>query len=356
MDKSKKNEKLKEYIRELSQQNTMSRDYCQNMLEKFESVYDDNFRHFYSDISSILLKSDICLQMASIENKKIDEKNNKEIISIDQLAENMRIFYEYAKENETEKINQIEKLNDHITMDIARINYWKKLNSTYIDLYKRSYAQIKTMESKLNISNSKLEKTAKKMNLANSKITTATKEATNVKKDLVSIMGIFLGIFLFFQLNFSQIKDLLEYDPFSRMIYLIMFNVIFLVGLYLIFVIIDFLIHREPRLLKLIINTEKKRPNMLGWVCIILYIGILGTCSSFLYSGNSRKTISKIENTIEESNESLNKKIVNEINEKNAEINDLKKKIIKLENEIQEIDGNNKKLDKEIKNTKIEKK
>ena len=180
-----------------------------------------------------------------------------------------------------------------------------------------------------------------------------TNETKEVKKDLVSIMGIFLGIFLFFQLNFSQIKDLLEYDPFSRMIYLIMFNVIFLVGLYLIFVIIDFLIHREPRLLKLIINTEKKRPNMLGWVCIILYIVILGTCGKFLYSSNSRKTISKIENSIEKTNITLDKKIVSEINKKNDEIKDLKETIKNLENKIKEIDKYNKILNKEIEDTKI---
>ena len=171
------------------------------------------------------------------------------------------------------------------------------------------------------------------------------KESKEVKKDLVSIMGIFLGIFLFFQLNFSQIKDLLEYDPFSRMIYLIIFNIVFLVGLYLIFVIIDFLIHREPRLLKLFIDTEKKLPNKLGGLCIVFYIGILVTCGWFLHSADSRKTISKIENRIEESNENFNKKITDEINKKNTEINDLKETVTKLENQIKEINENNKKIE-----------
>lgn len=317
-----KREKLKNCIKTLSKE--MSKENYQELFSDFKKIYDDGFRHFYSDISILLLNSDISYSLEPLKNDtRKDNFNNG--INLDLLAENMRNFYEYAEEKDFVHLDQLNKLNDHITMDIARINYWKKLNDSYSLSFKGLSDQLSTSKDLLENTNN---------------------ESKEVKKDLVSIMGIFLGIFLFFQLNFSQIKDLLEYDPFSRIIYLIIFNIVFLVGLYLIFVIIDFLIHREPRLLKLFIDTEKKLPNKLGGLCIVFYIGILGTCGWFLYSDDSRKTISKIENSIEETNESLN----HEIKKKNVEINILKEKITELENQIKEINKNNTKLEE---NTKI---
>ncbi|BEO98193.1 hypothetical protein FNCP11_05090 [Fusobacterium nucleatum] len=340
--------KFKGYIEELSKLSSLSNEQTNEYLNLFEELYKEQFRHFYSDILIVLLKLD-------------KGTSDQTTLVLEQLPANLQLLYKEAIKKEKKCSKQLVKLYDHCVMDCSRIKYWKEQDKSYQDFCNNTSVQVSEKFSLLEKIKNDFNNNIQEMKEYNTNfqkdkeiLTNETdeikKETKEVKKDLVSIMGIFLGIFLFFQLNFSQIKDLLEYDPFSRMIYLIMFNVIFLVGLYLIFVIIDFLIHREPRLLKLIINTEKKKPNMLGWVCIILYIGILGTCGKFLYSGNSRKTISKIENSIEESNESLNKKIVNEIKKKNVEINILKEKITELENQIKEINKNDTKLEK---NTKI---
>ena len=317
--------KFKGYIEELSKLSSLSNEQTNEYLNLFEELYKGQFRHFYSDILIVLLKLD-------------KGTSDQTTLVLEQLPANLQLLYKEAIKKEKKCSKQLVKLYDHCVMDCSRIKYWKEQDKSYQDFCNNTSVQVSEKFSLLEKIKNDFNNNIQEMKEYNTNFQKdkeiLTNETDEIKKETKEV----------------KIKDLLEYDPFSRMIYLIMFNVIFLVGLYLIFVIIDFLIHREPRLLKLIINTEKKKPNMLGWVCIILYIGILGTCGKFLYSGNSRKTISKIENSIEESNESLNKKIVNEIKKKNVEINILKEKIIELENQIKEINKNDTKLEK---NTKI---
>jgi len=335
--------KFKGYIEELSKLSSLSNEQTNEYLNLFEELYKEQFRHFYSDILIVLLKLD-------------KGTSDQTTLVLEQLPANLQLLYKEAIKKEKKCSKQLVKLYDHCVMDCSRIKYWKEQDKSYQDFCNNTNVQVSEKFSLLEKIKNDFNNNIQEMKEYNTNfqkdkemLTNETdeikKESKEVKKDLVSIMGIFLGIFLFFQLNFSQIKDLLEYDPFSRMIYLIIFNIVFLVGLYLIFVIIDFLIHREPRLLKLFIDTEKKLPNKLGGLCIVFYIGILVTCGWFLHSADSRKTISKIENRIEESNENFNKKITDEINKKNTEINDLKETVTKLENQIKEINENNKKIE-----------
>ena len=335
--------KFKGYIEELSKLSSLSNEQTNEYLNLFEELYKEQFRHFYSDILIVLLKLD-------------KGTSDQTTLVLEQLPANLQLLYKEAIKKEKKCSKQLVKLYDHCVMDCSRIKYWKEQDKSYQDFCNNTNVQVSEKFSLLEKIKNDFNNNIQEMKEYNTNfqkdkemLTNETdeikKESKEVKKDLVSIMGIFLGIFLFFQLNFSQIKDLLEYDPFSRMIYLIIFNIIFLVGMYLIFVIIDFLIHREPRLLKLFIDTEKKLPNKLGGLCIVFYIGILVTCGWFLHSADSRKTISKIENRIEESNENFNKKITDEINKKNTEINDLKETVTKLENQIKEINENNKKIE-----------
>ena len=336
--------KFKGYIEELANLPSLSDEKVEEFLNLFEELYKNRFRHFYSDILITLLKID-------------QGTSDQTTVVLERLPANLQLLYKEAIKKEKKCSKQLVKLYDHCVMDCSRIKYWKEQDISYQNFCANTNVQVAEKISLLEKIKNNFNEDIQEMKEYNKNfqkdkeiLMTETneikKESKEVKKDLVSIMGMFLGIFLFFQLNFSQIKDLLEYDPFSRMIYLIIFNIIFLVGMYLIFVIIDFLIHREPRLLKLFIDTEKKLPNKLGGLCIVFYIGILGTCGWFLYSADSRKTISKIENSIKETNESLN----HEIKKKNVEINILKEKITELENQIKEINKNRTKSEV---NTKI---
>lgn len=302
-------------------------------INEFKKIYTESFRHMYSELLTFMLG--------------LDREGKTEL-----LISNLKEIYDYA--NKKGKISEdllggLRKLYDHLNMDFKRLSYMASVIDSNLELDIR----IQKVSDNFNKKISVLEEEKNKLESNVMLLENIVSDAKEVKKDLVSIMGIFLGIFLFFQLNFSQLKDLLEYDPFSRIMYLIIFNIIFLIGLYLIFVIIDFLIHRELRLLKLFIDIEKKFLNNLGILCMISYIGILCICGYLLHSDNSRKTISKIENNIEEVNETLDKKIVNEINKKNEEIKDLKETIKNLENKIKELDEHNKKINKEIEDRKI---
>ena len=179
------------------------------------------------------------------------------------------------------------------------------------------------------------------MNSARSKINIASRESQNTKKDLVSIMAIFMAVFSFIQWNFSQFKDLLEYDPFNRLVYILSVDGILILSLYCIFAMVDFIIHKDPRMIKPFLNISTKKPTCFGIITLGISILILMGCLYSLKSDTSRKTISKIENSIEETNENLN----HEIKKKNVEINILKEKITELENQIKEINKNDIKLE-----------
>lgn len=55
MDNTEKRGYLKTIIIELSKQINMPTGYCKATLKKLEKVYSDDFRHAYSDITSLLL-------------------------------------------------------------------------------------------------------------------------------------------------------------------------------------------------------------------------------------------------------------------------------------------------------------
>jgi|GEM_PF-2899268 len=332
MDNTTKRINLKNIIVELSKQIDMSEDYCEATLERLKEIYSDEFRHTYSDITSLLLD--------------MNSKNNSEndsMISIDRLGENMRTLNEFSnQDSEFPYLAELTKLNDHITMDLSRIKVWNKL----IAENKLTYENMRETNQKMNELNIKMEKTTKDMNSARSKINIASRESQNTKKDLVSIMAIFMAVFSFIQWNFSQFKDLLEYDPFNRLVYILSVDGILILSLYCIFAMVDFIIHKDPRMIKPFLNISTKKPTCFGIITLGISILILMGCLYSLKSDTSRKTISKIENSIEETNENLN----HEIKKKNVEINILKEKITELENQIKEINKNDIKLEE---NTKI---
>lgn len=308
MDNEQKREDIKSILIDVAKTKEMSEEYCKGILNKLDAVYDNNFRHFYSDITTLLLSI------------------NKNGISIDLLGENIRIICEFATENKFKYIDKLSKLTDHIMMDLARIREWDNLVNQYQDAYKN----IKDANSKLE----KLEST----------IVEANKEAVNIKKDLISIMGIFMGVFSFIQWNFSQYKDLLEYDPFNRVLYIAILNSLLIISLYIVFAIIDFIVHRNPRMTRPFFNPENKSPTKFFWSSGLVYLIFLFIAAYNLHSDTGRKTISKLENKIEnlrtdnsKTNQELNNLLIRKISELNKVINDKNQKIIELENKIENI-------------------
>lgn len=300
MDKEQKRKQIITILFQLAEKTNMSEDYCEELLKQFEEIYSNSFRHFYSDIT---------IRLLSI--------NTNKSFSIDLLSENLTIFCEFAESKSFKYQNNLVKLIDHVTMDVARTKEWDGL----VKQYQSTYRDLQQAKNKIDI---------------------ATKESVNVKKDLISIMGIFMGVFSFIQWNFSQYRDLLEYDPFNRVVYIAAIGSLLIISLYFVFAMIDFIVHKEPRMLKPFFNIATKRPSGFGIFSSLLYLFFLTISICILRSDSSRKTISKIENKIEdiqiENKNKINttvRKLQLEVGEKNIEyerkIAELNKRIEILE-------------------------
>lgn len=328
------------YIQELAELPSLSDENIKKYLDLFEDLYKNEFRHFYSDILAVLLKLD-------------QGTSDKTTLVLEQLPANLQELYLNAVKQQKECSKQLIKLYDHCVMDCARISYWKEQDTTYQNFCSNTQVEI-TEYSKLlkdlknNFKNdiqemkkeSDMFKTEK--NEINSKIEKANEEATTVKKDLVSIMGIFMGVFSFIQWNFSQYRDLLEYDPFNRVLYILAIDSVLILSLYCIFSMIDFIVHKEPRMAKPFLNLDTKKPTIFGIVFAFIYLSFLFLCVWFLNSDSTRKTISKIENKIEniqiESKKQIDRNIDNlelEIEKTNQEY---KMKLEKINKKIKELE------------------
>lgn len=299
------------------------KDYYVNELKK---IYTKNFRHMYSELLTFMLG--------------LDREGKTEL-----LISNVREIYDYA--NKKDKISKellggLRKLYDHLNMDFKRLSYMASVVDNNLELDIRIQKVSDNLNKKISILEEEKNKLEKNVMLLEDVVS----DAKEVKKDLVSIMAIFMAVFSFIQWNFSQFKDLLEYDPFNRLVYVLSVDGILIFSLYCIFAMVDFIIHKDPRMIKPFFNISTKKPTWFGIIMLGVSIFILKGCLYSLKSDTSRKTISKIENSIEESNENFNKKITDEINKKNAEINDLKETVTKLENQIKEINEDNKKIEK----------
>ena len=295
-------------------------------IRELKKIYTKDFRHMYSELLTFMLG--------------LDREGKTEL-----LISNVREIYDYAGKKDgisEELLGGLRKLYDHLNMDFKRLSYMASVVDSNLELDIR----IQKVSDNLNKKISLLEEEKNKLENNVMLLEGIVSDAKEVKKDLVSIMAIFMAVFSFIQWNFSQFKDLLEYDPFNRLVYVLSVDGILIFSLYCIFAIVDFIIHKDPRMIKPFFNISTKKPTYFGIITLGISILILMGCLYSLKSDTSRKTISKIENSIEETNESLN----HEIKKKNVEINILKEKIKELENQIKEINKNDIKLEE---NTKI---
>lgn len=305
---------------------TTKKDYYINELK---NIYTKSFRHMYSELLTFMLG--------------LDREGKTEL-----LISNLKEIYDYA--NKKGKISEyllggLRKLYDHLNMDFKRLSYMASVIDSNLELDIR----IQKVSDNFNKKISDLEEEKNKLENNVMLLENIVSDAKEVKKDLVSIMAIFMAIFSFIQWNFSQFKDLLEYDPFNRLVYVLSVDGVLILSLYCIFAMVDFIIHKDPRMIKPFLNISTKKPTWFGIISLGISILILMGCLFSLKSDTSRKTISVLKNHIEETNRVINEKLKKEINNKDEEINILKEKIIELENQIKEIDKNSTKPKEDFK-------
>ncbi|WP_425446665.1 hypothetical protein [Dethiothermospora halolimnae] len=156
---------------------------------ELESIYydldnPDEFRHFYSDIFAVISQID-----------KEPQLGNTEILS--QNMDIIRRGYKPQNKDENKGIlidvsKQINKLYDHINLDIARLNYFKTIES-------RTQSDLQKVNGTLN----KVETSVKEME-------DNIKKADDMEKQYITILGIFAAIVLAFTGGIAFSTSVLE--------------------------------------------------------------------------------------------------------------------------------------------------
>ena len=187
-EEQEKRELFKKLLIELSksQEYLMEKKDRAEVYRKLEKIYyscdKDNFRHFYSDIFSILTLID----------------SDSSIGSLDILAQNIQAIRDgYMPVNEDEKHKNIDihkeitKLYDHTNLDIARINYTKSITNT-TDSKLREFQYI-TAELKQKIKDEEAILEQIKKDTENSE-----KKQQEMQKQYITILGIFASTVIAF--------------------------------------------------------------------------------------------------------------------------------------------------------------
>lgn len=134
----------------------------------------DTFRHYYSDIFGWI---------SQIDNDYSEDSGDLEI-----LSQNISIIkkeYEKCAFNRKRNVQKsIDKLYDHINLDIARINYIKTMQSNSEDEMENISQQLTLLNQQMREEVDKAEDVSKKVN--------------NAYSEFVSILGIFSAIVLVF--------------------------------------------------------------------------------------------------------------------------------------------------------------
>ena len=174
----KRSKTLAKLIEELAQDNEQNvlktkaskNDYYMKLDGIYRNLSDGTeFRHSYSDIFIIL---------SSIDNKEDGG-------SIDIVAENIYGLYQYAiTKTNTVLSKKIQKLYDHVNLDVARINYVKAIDKRYMVSGKKINVSLKDTEAKLNSTKEELDEYVEKVD--------------NAQKESITILGIFSAVILAF--------------------------------------------------------------------------------------------------------------------------------------------------------------
>lgn len=121
------------------------------------------------------------------------------------LISNVREIYDYAGKKDgisEELLGGLRKLYDHLNMDFKRLSYMASVVDSNLELDIR----IQKVSDNLNKKISLLEEEKNKLENNVMLLEDIVSDAKEVKKDLVSIMAIFMAVFLLFNGIFPNLK------------------------------------------------------------------------------------------------------------------------------------------------------
>lgn len=180
-EKTKRQNELKKYIYELSESLLANDNEKREMALKLVQLYRDRFRHSYSEFFPIILD--------------ISRTDNN--YSIDYLSENLetlRAFVEadyIAGRKEYSIIySRLEKLCDHLNLEIGRWSYYSQNEHRIEDISLRTNSlneEMRNAKEALNAANNELSN-------AKDQLEDASEQASSMQTEVIAVLSIFAGI------------------------------------------------------------------------------------------------------------------------------------------------------------------
>ena len=183
---NEKRQEFTELLFDLSKQDVILKDGAQlrNFYDRFEELYKNDaidhsgFRHYYSDIFSVLTS--------------IQDNNFEDQCTIDELGQKLQILKEkyIPSDNMNDISDSLNKLYDHASLDIARL--------TYINGCMAKKNEIADAQSKIADAQSKINSLVSALAKANKDLSDTQTTLKNAQREYIAILGIFSAFVLSF--------------------------------------------------------------------------------------------------------------------------------------------------------------
>ncbi len=255
----------------------------------------NKFKHYYSDIFSVLTE----IHQNSAQNGNINVLGQ----NVENLKRNYRAKTPDTNGNLIDVSDQIRKLYDHLSLDIARINYSDKgddnlsqetkLHSIESKITELSRA-VQSTKSQSDEINEKLDITQKAVQSTKSQSDEVNEKLDNAQKEYIAILGIFSAVVLAFTAGIAFSSSVLQ-NMHSSSIYriLIVSLTVGLVTVNIIYLLFDFIVTMTRS------RHTKEKPKKWTWLIINGIILLLMFCVTVAWLfGVSEKRMQYVENTV----------------------------------------------------------
>lgn len=228
-----------------------SEEECKSFYSRFEDLYyesdDIYFRHFYSDIFLVLTQ-------LQTENEAQSDNN---VGSTQTLADNLALLTDNCENLHTDEngINiepYLKKLNDHVSLEMARFNYFEQ--------------KYNNMEVSSNVKelNSRIDEMKQNSNEYSSQINRLKQKLNSAQQEYVAILGVFAAIILAFVGGITFSTSVLQnFDSVSIYRLLLTIDLLGLILINTINLLLKFICH--------ILDKDKKVFFPIKWINIICF-------------------------------------------------------------------------------------
>lgn len=258
MDLTKEFQQRKEFCDILfelakSQESLQDAYYRSNMYKRLESLYDaeskdKRFRHFYTDIFSVLTQI----------------QQNSDLGDINILGQNLDMIRNgYKPQNKAvdgkriiDVSDAIKKLYDHVNLDIARIAY-----SDGADRKISGESSIENLQSQINSMQRELQKAQEIKNDyedTEKKIIDVENKLDNSQKEYITILGIFAAVVLAFTggiaFSTSVLNNIAQASAYRTIAVALIIGLVLINVLFGLFYYVNSLVNKEKKIFPLIIS------------------------------------------------------------------------------------------------------